>query len=156
MLLRDDIHECGDVAKGHGRREKRTIRTTTILNDYLDWPAVGQVFWIHRERTERNKTTIEDVYGITSLTRELADARRLLHINRSHWGIENESHYVRDVTLGEDASRIRKGNSPTVLAELRTAALGLLRTLGAPSIADAIRSCMFRPKIALCLINSKE
>ena len=29
--------------KGHGRIERRTLKATTALNDYLDWPGVGQV-----------------------------------------------------------------------------------------------------------------
>ena len=63
-----------------------------------------------RERTEKGETTVEVVYGITSLGRERADAKRLLELTRGHWGIENGLHYVRDVTMGEDASRVRKGS----------------------------------------------
>ena len=51
----------------------------------------------------KGKTTVEVVHGITSLSRERADAARLLGLTRGHWGIENGSHYRRDVTLGEDA-----------------------------------------------------
>ena len=29
--------------KGHGRRERRTLKVTTALNEYLDWPGVAQV-----------------------------------------------------------------------------------------------------------------
>ena len=64
-------------------------------------------------------TTVEVVHGITSLSEGEADATGLLGITRGHWGIENGLHYVRDVTMGEDASRVRKGSSPQVLAALR-------------------------------------
>ena len=47
--------------KGHGRLERRTVRTATLLNDYLDWPEVGQVYWLQRERTVAGVTTVEDV-----------------------------------------------------------------------------------------------
>ena len=63
----------------------------------------------------------------------------MLSFGRGHWSIENRSHWVRDVTLGEDASRIRKGAGPQVMAALRNAAVGFLRTLGETSIAKAIR-----------------
>jgi hypothetical protein len=53
--------------------------------------------------------------------------------------IENRSHYVRDVTLGEDASRIRKGGGPEIMAALRNAAIGFLRATGATNIAETIR-----------------
>lgn len=76
---------------------------------------------------------------ITSAPRESADARVLLEWTRGHWSIENRSHYVRDVTLGEDASRIRKGAGPEIMAALRNAAIGLLRASGARNIAESIR-----------------
>ncbi len=127
-----------------------------MLNDYLDWPRVGQVFWLRRERTEAGQTTAEEVCGITSLTREEADAGRLLDLLRGHWGIENGLHYVRDVTLAEDASRVRKGSAPTILAGLRNAALVLLGQLNLASIAEAIRACAFRPRVAIRLVLGQQ
>lgn len=142
------------MAKGHGRLERRTVQTATLLNDYLDWPEVGQVYWLRRERTVAGVTTVEEVYGISSLSRERAEAGRLLELLRGHWGIENGLHYVRDVTLGEDGCRVRKGSSGALLAGLRNAALVLLRRLEASSIAEAIRACILRPKRALRLLFS--
>ena len=127
--------------KGHGRREVRSIRTTTILTKAREWKGLKQGFEITRERTEEGKTTVEVVYGITSLDPQQADAERLLGLVRGHWGIENGLHYRRDVTLGEDASRIRKGAAPQVMAALRNALIHLLQTLNAPSLAAAIRKC---------------
>ena len=46
---------------------------------------------------------------------------------------------MRDVTLGEDASRIRKGGGPEIMAAFRNAAIGLLRATGATKIAEALR-----------------
>jgi hypothetical protein len=54
---------------------------------------------------------VEEVYGITSLPRERADARTQLGGNSDYWDIENGLHGVRDGTLGEDASRIRTGTA---------------------------------------------
>ena len=84
--------------KGHGRVEVRTITTSTWVNGYADWPRVGQVFRVERERRVKGVATAEVVYGVTSLTRGRADAARLLALVRSHWGIENGLHHVRDVT----------------------------------------------------------
>ncbi len=97
-----------------------------------------QGFELTRERTEKGKTTVEVVHGITSLSRERADAERLLELTREHWGIENGSHYRRDVTLGEDASRVRKGSAPEILAGLRNSIIHLVKDV-APSLASAIR-----------------
>ena len=124
--------------KGHGRIEKRTIRLTTILTKTQQWKGLKQGFELTRERTEKGKTTVEVVYGITSLSRERADAARLLGLVRQHWGIENGSHYRRDVTLGEDQSRVRKGSAPQILAGLRNSILHLVKEV-APSLATAIR-----------------
>lgn len=78
-------------------------------------------------------------YAITGVPREQADAATLLRWRRGHWGIENRSHYVRDVTMGEDASRIKSGSAPQVLAAMRNAAIGWLRSRGADNIAAAPR-----------------
>jgi hypothetical protein len=125
--------------KGHGRCERRTLKATTALNDYLDWPGVGQVGQIESVVTRDGKTTHEIRSFITSAPRSEADAGRLLKWARGHWSIENRSHQVRDVTMGEDASRIRKGSGPQVMAALRNATIGFLRLTGATNIAEALR-----------------
>lgn len=142
------------ASKGHGRRERRTLTTTTWLNGYLrDWPAVGQVFRLARERTAKGVTTVEVVYGITSLTRAESDAARLLALTRSHWGIENGLHHTRDETFREDRCRVRRGNAPRVRASLRNVAVYLLRGADHPSVAAATRAMSARPDLALDLLN---
>jgi predicted transposase YbfD/YdcC len=92
-----------------------------------------------RERTIQGVTTRETVYGITSLSITQADASRLLKLTRGHWGIENELHYKRDVTLGEDASRVRQEAAPQVMAALRNSIIHLLDKT-ADSLAAAVRT----------------
>ncbi len=125
--------------KGHGRRERRRLKATTALNEYLDWPGVAQVGQVESEVVKDGKTTPETRYFITSVTRPVADAGQLLKWVRGPWSIENRSHYVRDVTMGEDASRIRKRSGPQVMAGLRNATIGFLRTIGVTNIAEALR-----------------
>jgi predicted transposase YbfD/YdcC len=69
-------------------------------------------------------------YAITSVPPETYTASQWLQIWRNHWGIENRCFYVRDVTLHEDASRLRTGEAARNMATVRNAALGLLRGLG--------------------------
>jgi hypothetical protein len=78
-------------------------------------------------------------YFITSVPRGQADAATLLGWHRGHWGIEDRLHYVRDVTLGEDANRTRAGSGPQALATLRNLAVTWLRLGGATNIAAALR-----------------
>jgi hypothetical protein len=128
------------INKGHGRIEVRTLRTTTVLTKQQDWAGLKQGFELTRERTVKGEKKVEVVYGITSLGPERADAARLLELVRGHWGIENGSHYRRDVTLGEDASRIRTGSAPQVMAALRSAVIHLAQEVG-DSLAAAVRTC---------------
>jgi hypothetical protein len=53
--------------------------------------------------------------------------------------VENRVHWVRDVTYGEDASRLRTGNAPRLMATFRNLAISLLRLDGAANIAAALR-----------------
>src|SRR5439155_25550693 len=115
--------------QGHGRVEWRRLVASTALVGYLDWPGAQQVFRVRcRVIACRTGVVHEEVtYGITSLAPGRADAARLLRGRRAHWGIENRSHWVRDVTFGEDRSRVRVCSIPEVLAALRNATIGLLR-----------------------------
>ena len=135
--------------KGHGRKETRTLMSTTALNDYLDWPDVGQVFELERVRVLKDKTEVEVVYGITSLTRARSDALELLRRTRGHWGIDNRLHYVRDETPGEDRCRVRKGHGAQVLAAIRNACVHLLEGVKAPSKSAAPRRFAAHPEEAV-------
>jgi predicted transposase YbfD/YdcC len=115
------------------------LKATTALNEYLDWPGVAQVGQIESEVVKDGKSTHETRYFITSVSRAVGDAALLLKWVRGHWSIENRSHYVRDVTMGEDASRIRKCSGPEVMAAFRNAAIGVLRTMGVTNIAESLR-----------------
>jgi predicted transposase YbfD/YdcC len=139
--------------KGHGRIERRTLTSTTALNDYADWPGLAQCFKLVRERTIRGKTTSETVFGITSVPRERADARRLLKLTRQHWMIENGVFHVRDVTLGEDNCRVRTGSAPMILSTIRNVVLNLLNALGVANKAAALRRHAAHPRQALMLIR---
>ena len=141
------------IDKGHGRLERRTLTSTTALNLYLQqhlgWSSVRQVFRVVREcawtdrSTGEHRTSREVAYGITDLTRDQANAARLLHLNRDHWGIENSVFYVRDEAFGEDRSRVRRQSAPEVLAGFRNAALNILRMAGSTNISASLRSCMW-------------
>ena len=129
------------------------MRTTGVLTLRRRWPGLAQGFEVTRERTVQGVKTVEVVYGITSLGEQEADARRLAGLVREHWRIENCLHYVRDVTLGEDACRVRKGSAPQVLAALRNAVVHLLSGVEAESRAAATERLAARPNEALGLLG---
>ena len=92
-------------------------------------------------------------YAITSLGRDQASARWVAQCCRDHWGIENRLHYVRDVTFGEDASRIRNGAAPQILAAFRNTAISLLRSWGCQNIAAALRDHAYHPRKLLAKLG---
>ena len=112
-----------------------------------------QVFRVDRHRTVKGKITVEVAYGVTSLDRTQVDAQRLLHLVREHWGIENRVFHVRDVTLGEDACRVRRGAASHVLAALRNLTLGLMERAGWSNKAQAARHYAAKPLRAVRLLN---
>ncbi len=123
--------------------ETRRIWTSDILNEYVDFPHVGQVFWIERivENLSTGKIRSEMVYGLTSCSQAKASPEFVLAAVRGHWSIENRLHWVRDVTFDEDRCRIRKGNGAQTMASLRNLAISVLRLAGATSISSALRRC---------------
>jgi Transposase DDE domain len=139
--------------KGHGRIEKRTVETTPLLTLGSKWTGLKQGLRMTRERTVGGKKTVEVVYGITSLSAERAPAAALLVFLRDHWQIENGLHYVRDVTLGEDACRVRSGAAPQVLAALRNAVVHLLVAVKAESRPEALELLQVNPDTARKLIG---
>ena len=137
----------------HGDRwEIRELAATNALNDYLNWPEVGQVCRITRRTLGRTKTTTEVRYAITSLDHRVRP-KALLRYARGHWEIENRLHYVRDVTLGEDASAVRKGSAPQVMAIVRNIVLSVLRHAGESNIAAALRRIGWTPGQSLRILG---
>ena len=133
-----DFEEKASLA--HGRIEQRAIWTTTELNDFLNFPGVGQVFMIERSRQDKKTGEIgtEIVYGVTSHTPDTANAQSLLALNRGHWCIENSSHHCLDWTWDEDRSRIRTGFGPENMTRLRRFAIGLIKGKGL-DVAPTVR-----------------
>lgn len=139
-----------------GRCERRCLKASTELTAYLapTWPFIAQVGQLTRTRTTQGQTRQEIVYLITSLAPRHASPFRLLELIRGHWSIENSLHYVRDVTFGEDRSRIRSGQAPEVMAALRNLAITLIQRSGFAQIASRRRYLAFHPRQALSLLLS--
>jgi predicted transposase YbfD/YdcC len=144
------------VHKGHGRLEKRSVLSSTELNDYLNWPHVAQVFRLEREiwHAKYQGRTRQVIYGLTSLPPEKAPPEKILELTRAYWGIENGLHYRRDVTLREDGTRLTVGNSGHCMAILNNLTIGLCLKQGFDNLARARRLFAARPDQALQLITA--
>ena len=149
-----DFRSYKTVDKQAGRLEERTITVSSMLNDYLNWPKLGQVFKLERRVTTfyTGKVTCEVQYGLTSLTEEKASPKRLLEIVRSEWGIENGLHYRRDVTYEEDETRMTKKTMGRAMAIINNLVVSLLNSQGFDNHARARRIFDASPANALSLI----
>jgi predicted transposase YbfD/YdcC len=135
---------------GRGRRTRRTIKVTRVPA-WVTFPGAAQIAQIRRTVTQGGKKTVEVVYVITSAD---VSAATLAAWVQGHWAVENRLHYVRDVTYAEDASRVRTGHAPRVMATLRSTAISLLRMAGFTNIAQATRHHHRRPDKIISLLTS--
>ena len=124
---------------GHGRLDNRTLHTYVLQPGELDWVGAQQVCRLIHQTQRQGQWSVQVHYKITSLSRTQSGAAELLALSRGHWGIENRVHYVRDVTLGEDFSRIRQGSAPQAMAAVRNLVLTVMRHTGISNIAAGLR-----------------
>ena len=117
--------------KGRNRDERRTISIFDPANTLANtgWqPHVAAIIRVERRVYTRNAKTgllrhsSETAFYAANTPATAACAAEAV---RAHWKIENASHYSRDVTLGEDRSRIR--TTPGVFARLRSFAFNILK-----------------------------
>ena len=128
------------TGSGHGRREKRSIKILTVHTG-IGFPHAAQAIQITRKVKDLHAGPwrTETVHGITSLAPGQARHDVIADGVRGHWTVENKLHWVRDCSWREDASQIRTGNGPRVMASLRNLAISVLRLAGHDNIAGALR-----------------
>ena len=153
-ILKHECHYFQKAQKGHVRREKREIWTSTHMNEWFgkEWTGIAQVFMIRKTVIEKGEKRVIIRYGMTNLAREKANAKRILELRQNHWRIENCSHYRRDVTLGEDACQVRMNQAPEVLAALNGGILALMDFLGVKNVAKQMRYYSAKQREALQLL----
>ena len=119
-----------EVNKGHGRIEVRECWSTSdpaylnLIRERENWSNLQSIVMVISTRIVAGKQTKKTRFYISSLP---SNPQRLLHIVRRHWAIENELHWVLDVALNEDLSRVRKDQAPENFAVLHHMALNLLK-----------------------------
>ena len=150
-----DFCSAKTIEKQAGRLEERKITVSKMLNDYLDWPHLGQVFKLERSFTclATGQIECEVQYGLTSLTTQEANPERLLAIVRSEWGIESGLHYRRDVTFQEDQTRMTQKPMGRAMAIINNLVISLLNCQGFDNHAHARRVFDASPAMALAIIS---
>lgn len=120
-----------------GRTEYRHVSVSNCSQTICkDWVGLKQVIKIHRIVREKGKQREENVYFISSLQ---SNALLYYDVIRSHWQIENSLHWVKDVSLGEDDSKIRTQDAPQNISTIKNIAINIFRKNNYTNIAQAKR-----------------
>jgi predicted transposase YbfD/YdcC len=151
--LQLDRREATTVDRRRGRYEMRHLIASDEVAGVVEWPHVGQGFMLIRWWEYQGQVGQEIHWGITSLPAAAANAARLLELARGHWGIENRLHYIKDVTLGEDASLLHAEQGPAVMSLLRDAVVSLVHQAGHTQVAARLRYYARHPAEALTLLG---
>ncbi len=113
---------------GHHRIDTHTVWTLPVnsfaaLHQANEWAGLQTIVIVERTRRLWNKTTHEVQFYLSTLP---PDSPKIAAAIRQHWGIENGLHWTLDVTLGEDACRVRSLHAPHNLSLLRRFAVNAL------------------------------
>lgn len=141
----DEVYQ-EPLSKTRNRIESRRVEIfiSPALTDAAQWTLVQVVIKVQRFRqlldTKTNtwKNSDETSFYISTI---ILSAPEFCQAIRDHWGIENRNHYVRDVSMGEDKSRIR--TNPHIFAKLRSFALNILRKNNVENVSlELFENCM--------------
>lgn len=131
---------CQQINKGHGRIEKRTVSISHQLDNIPDFPGLKTLIRVQSERHVYRANIVEVSHETRYYVASFLDTAQVFAERiRGYWGVENKVHYVRDVTQGEDASRIRTSPLIQIWAVARNLALNLYRDHGFKNMARAQR-----------------
>ena len=149
------IHQETD--KEHGRLETRKYYITEHLETLPNvekWEGLKSIGMVPRKICTGKEEEIERRYFINSIA---ANAAQFAGAVRGHWEIENRLHWRLDVTLREDASRIRKGNAPVIVGTIRHMCLGLFDADATPgSLAKKRRKAAWSDSYRARLLFGKD
>ena len=122
--IEHDFHRT--INKGHGRTEIRrhwTMPVTEIFFEKEKWAGLQSIGLIESVRKIDGKTKTNKRYYLNSFH---SDAQLLANAARSHWGVENNVHWLLDVAFGEDDCPVHSDHAPENLSQLRKISLNLL------------------------------
>ena len=134
------------IAKDHNRIESRSVQVfpRPTFSDDVKWSLVEAVVKVDRERwtfNTRSKVWEPSHEASFYIATTCLTAEAFCQAIRNHWRIENSNHYVRDVSLGEDGSRIR--TNPHIFVKLRSFALNILRANHVKNVSmELFANCM--------------
>ena len=146
-----EVNDNRDLARNRQEDRRVEVFAPGAALEGGEWGSlVAAVVRVTRETSVRSaatglwKSREETAIYVSSI---MLPAETFAGAIRNHWSIENKNHWVRDVTLAEDASRIRI--NPGVMARLRSQALNIARANGVENVAKAFWRAALDPTISL-------
>ena len=149
------VLEHEDTDAGHGRIETRRARVSTDIAWLAphQWPSLAAIGRVDRTRICKRTgatTTQCQLY----LLGHAYTPERLLALSRGHWTVENNLHWVLDVTMSEDASLVRRDHGPRIRATLKRVALNAVRIVtGKNSIRHTMRDALLDVRALADILN---
>jgi len=146
-LVQEGSHKAS-IEQSRGRtelREYHVMPAGEIAKQFPTWKGLNTLgVAIGYRRDSKGNESLEYRYYISSaaLTEE-----QFATAVRGHWGIENQLHWVLDVTMKEDACPIYRGDAAQILATVRHMALNMLR-------AEKGKAASIRCKQKIAAMNS--
>lgn len=126
-----------ELLKNKGRIERRAVSVCNATDDIIkNWAGASQVIRVHRRVKDKGKLREENAFFISSLT---ANAQAFCYGIKSHWGIENGLHWVKDVTFKEDASHVKTAQAPENTSVFRNIVINVFRANNYTNLAQAQR-----------------
>ncbi len=163
--LRDDVRtflgdpaalvlEHKDTDAGHGRVETRRARVCTDVAWLAHhWPGLAAIGRVDRTRICK-RTGATTTESQSYLLGHAYTPERLLALSRGHWAVENNLHWVLDVTMSEDASLVRRDHGPRNRATLKRVALNAVRLVtGKSSIRHTMRDALLDVRVLADILN---
>ena len=141
-----DLRRHRTEATSRGREECRqyfAMPAPRTLPGFGSWANLMTIVMVVRTTVINGQERGEVCYFLSSLPAKVKNLAKLI---RQHWSIENQLHWVLDVTFTEDASRIRKKNAPQTSAILRRLAVSILSQ--DTSTKDSIRGKRYRASMS--------
>lgn len=138
------------VDRWKGVKERREVRVSDGITDYLSWPGLTHVWWMKKTVTKHRKTITTESVGIVGLPEEILKnsgvAVTVAEYIRGHWGIETRLHRTRDVVFNEDHSMIRTGHAPQTMAVFRNMVTSIFHRGTVRNFKSAFRRFAAKPE----------
>lgn len=151
----EPLDTCSTTEKEKGRIVTRLTNVYANTGGFHEgWIELNRIIEQRRSGKRSGKYFEENHYFISSKKND--EAQYFAGGIRSHWGVENKVHWVKDVLMNEDGSRIKSKEIVSNLSLFRTGVISLFRINNHPSITIALEKFTNRLEKCMDLISKSH